>query len=99
MDERQFRIMRPDNWRDRDYISVKGVRVIDTIDWRMIEPHEDQADRNHGQTLRMLHSRGGLSACEALAVLEDRPWRKMTLDEAYDKLAEKVRQYQQVERK
>lgn len=46
------------------------------IPWAMIASHERQADRNHGQTLRRLHDRGGLSWCEALAVLEDRPWRK-----------------------
>lgn len=44
--------------------------------WAMIAPHEAQAQRNHYQTLRRLHARGGLSWCEALAVLEDRPWRE-----------------------
>ena len=35
-----------------------------------------QADRNHGQTLRGLAGRGGLSWCEALAVLTDRKWKQ-----------------------
>ena len=44
----------------------------------MIAPHEAQAWVNHGQTLARLAERGGLSACEAVAVLEDRAWRSMT---------------------
>ena len=46
------------------------------IPWKMIAPHERQAELNHSQTLRRLHERGGLSWSEALAVLQDRPWRK-----------------------
>lgn len=45
------------------------------IPWKMIACHERQAARNHGQTLQRLHDRGGLSWCEALAILQDRPWR------------------------
>lgn len=46
-----------------------------TIPWGLIAPHEKQALKNHGQTLKRLAERGGLSFCEALAVLEDRQWR------------------------
>lgn len=46
------------------------------IPWKMLVSHESQAMRNHRQTLRRLHERGGLSWDEALAVLQDRPWRK-----------------------
>lgn len=37
---------------------------------------ELQAQRNHGQTLLRLASRGGLSPCEALAIAERRPHRR-----------------------
>jgi hypothetical protein len=47
------------------------------IPWALLAQHEDQAVANHGQSLAVLARRGGLSWCEALAVLEDRPWRKM----------------------
>ncbi len=47
------------------------------VPWGMMEPHERQADYNHSQTLKRLAERGGLSCCEMLAVLEDRPWHKM----------------------
>ena len=45
------------------------------IPWKMIARHERQARTNHSQTLERLHQRGGLSWSEALAVLQDRPWR------------------------
>ena len=46
-----------------------------SVPWLLLEPHEQQAMSNHGgQTLKVLASRGGLSPCEALAVVLDRPW-------------------------
>lgn len=45
-----------------------------TIPWELLAPHEQQARRNHQQTLEELAMRGGLSATEALAVIEDRPF-------------------------
>lgn len=51
---------------------------IKSIPWAMIAPHEPQAMANHSQqSLRELARRGGLSVCEAAAVLEDRRWRSM----------------------
>lgn len=49
-----------------------------SIPWVAIAPHAAQAQRNHSQTLERLAERGGLSACEAVAVIEDRPWHRMT---------------------
>jgi hypothetical protein len=48
-----------------------------SIPWAVIAPHEEQARRNHGQTLQRLAERGGLSPAEAVAVLTDQPWRSM----------------------
>lgn len=46
-----------------------------SIPWRMILPHEAQAQANHsGQTLERLAERGGLSPEETLAVLDDVPF-------------------------
>ena len=42
---------------------------IACIPWDMIAPHEAQALKNHGQTIARLAERGGLSAAEAVAVL------------------------------
>jgi hypothetical protein len=60
----------------------------------MIAPHEEQAQRNHSQTLKRLAERMGLSACEAIAVLEDRRWTPMNNDEAVKKLAQMVAEYE-----
>lgn len=49
----------------------------------LVLPHERQADRNHGQTLHRLAERGGLSACELAAVLEDREWHSMPEHEGW----------------
>jgi hypothetical protein len=48
-----------------------------SIPWSVIEPHERQAVSNHDQDLITLAKRQGLSACEAVAVLEDREWQRM----------------------
>jgi len=62
-----------------------------SITWAMIEPHEKQAQLNHcGQSLEKLAKRGGLSACEAIAILEDRPWSKIDNDKAIQKLKEMI---------
>lgn len=41
-----------------------------SIPWEMIAPHEAQALTNHGQTLKRLAERGGLSPHEAMLVLK-----------------------------
>jgi hypothetical protein len=65
-----------------------GRVIIVALPWEMISPHERQAQRNHGgQTLKRLAERGGLSAAEAVAVLEDRDFRSMTFRDANDRLA------------
>lgn len=64
------------------------------IQWEMIEPHQRQALINHGQSLEHLASRGGLSCCEAVAVLEDRKWSRLSDEVARDKLLVKINNYQ-----
>ncbi len=63
----------------------EGVLAVTmAVPMELLAVHEHQAQRNHGQSLNMLASRGGLSPCEMLAVLENRPWAAMP-----DALAEK----------
>lgn len=57
------------------------------IPWDVIAPHERQAQANHSQSLTRLAERGGLSPSEAVAVLEDRAWRRMDEDAAARRLA------------
>lgn len=52
----------------------------------MIKPHEKQAVRNHSQSLARLSARGGLSAAEAVAVLEDRPYETMSFGASHTRL-------------
>ncbi len=46
--------------------------------WDILASHEDQAYKNHRQSLQQLANRGGLDPGELLAVMEDRPWRHMS---------------------
>ncbi len=56
--------------------------------WSAIAGHERQAMRNHGQTLERLAERGGLSPAEAVAIIEDRAFERMTLEDAERRLLE-----------
>jgi hypothetical protein len=57
----------------------------------MVAPHEAQALANHcGQSLERLRQRGGLSACEALAILDDRPWHAIDADDAFEELKRRI---------
>ncbi len=49
---------------------------------RMDLLNEEQAQRNHGQSLRRLAERGGLSPTEAAAVIDRRAWKAISVPEA-----------------
>ena len=64
------------------------------IPWSMIEPHNATAKANHGgQDLEQLARRGGVSACEALAILDDRPWVEMEVGYAHAELNRRLNNY------
>lgn len=44
---------------------------------RMEVLNEEWAQNNHGQSLKRLNERGGLSPCEAVAIIERRPYDRM----------------------
>jgi hypothetical protein len=67
---------------------ITGNAAVIPLPWSIIAPHEKQALENHGQTLARLRERGGLSPCEAVAILEDRRWRRMDTAQAFTRLAE-----------
>lgn len=67
-----------------------GATIVCAIPWAAIAPHEAQAERNHGQTLARLAARGGLGVCEAVAIMENRRWRRMEFGEAHARLAELI---------
>lgn len=76
---------------------IMGATIVSEIPFALIAPHEKQAHTNHYQSLDKLASRGGLSACEALAILEDRRWHAMPDSlEAQRLLINKVREWRAV---
>lgn len=80
----------------RDITAVRadfGTSIVVALPWPMLLAHEAQAIRNHQQTVAELAARCGLSACEACAVLEDRPWRKMPDAEAHARLKQLFTDY------
>lgn len=60
---------------------IMGGTFLKTIPWGIIETHERQALKNHGQTLKRLAQRGGLGADEALAIILGTDWFSMTVNE------------------
>lgn len=67
--------------------------LLDSVPFGFMAPHEEWAQRNHSQSLKQLAARGGLSACEALAVIEGREWRRMDVTDAGFQLINKVREW------
>lgn len=64
------------------------------IPWGLIATHDAQAKKNHaGQDLSKLASRGGLSACEAIAIIQDRDWTAMDDQLAHKQLAKMISDY------
>jgi hypothetical protein len=68
--------------------------AVVNVPWPMIEPHALQARHNHSQTLERLAERGGLSACEALAVIEDRPYSTIPEPAAHIRLLDLICEFQ-----
>ena len=51
---------------------------------------EDQAQSNHMQSLQRLAERGGLSPCEAIAIIDKRGWMAMPTEAALTILARRL---------
>lgn len=71
---------------DNKMFPILGTNPKEYIPWDSIAPHENQALINHGQSLETLASRGGLSWCEALAVLSDSKFQNILEEEARRKV-------------
>lgn len=61
--------------------------------WELMIAHEKQALKNHSQTIQRLAERGGLSPCEAVAVIEDRPYSRLPLAVANEELCRHLRNW------
>ena len=51
--------------------------VLWSVPWAFVEPHEERAMQNHGQTLERLAERGGLSIVELYGVLTNKGLREL----------------------
>ena len=63
--ERMFPILLPEEWKR------KFPNCPEEIPWALVALHEDQARRNHSQTLERLAQRGGLSPAEIMCILHN----------------------------
>lgn len=67
---------------DRKYLAeLKRLGCPRTVPLALVQPHEHQALRNHDQTLARLAERGGLGPAELVAVLGDRRWHQMSVED------------------
>lgn len=54
----------------------KSLGLPKSVPWSLMEPHEEQAQNNHQQSLKRLAERGGLCALEMAAVISGKSWRE-----------------------
>ncbi len=73
---------------------IMNATLLGSVPWAFIAPHEDQALRNHGQSLKQLAERRGLTAAEALHVVQGHPyWHTRFPADAELPLINKVREW------
>lgn len=53
-----------------------GLGIPKSVPLDILRPHEEQAQKNHGQSLKELAGRGGLCPQEMAAVLCNESWRE-----------------------
>ena len=75
--------------KEREFMPIMGGVWLKAIPWGLISPHEDQAQRNHRQTLDRLAQRGGLCPSEAVAIIAGNPWPSASTP-AFEESAEHV---------
>ncbi len=68
MSEKSFPVLWHDHSRD-EVAKLRELGCPKVVPWDFVAPHEDQATRNHSQTLKRLAQRGGLSPAELVAVV------------------------------
>lgn len=53
---------------------IMSSKLMASVPWAFLEPHEAQALRNHSQSLKRLAERGGLAPCEAIDIVKGLHW-------------------------
>ena len=77
----------------REYMPILQNPEFTQLSWSLIAPHEQQAMANYHQSLEKLASCGGLSFCEAAAILEDRRWSKIVWPAGNERPEDPARAY------
>lgn len=72
---------------------ITGDHEIKSVPMAIFRPYWARAFRNHEQSLERLAARGGISTSEAVAILEDRPFKQMLFPLARERLREIVESY------
>ncbi|WP_062390790.1 hypothetical protein [Pseudomonas abietaniphila] len=55
---------------------MRGVN-IKQVPMQLLRPYEEQALRNHSQSLQRLAERGGMNACEILGIIRGLRWSQL----------------------
>lgn len=71
--------------------------IYTNIPREIIASRRERVLKDYGISIEDAESRGGLSVCEAIAVIEDRPWSYVPVQDAYARLARYVRDYERTE--
>lgn len=69
--------MEPEHKTTERQFPIMSGKECTSIPWRVIAPHEEQARRNHHQSLERLAERGGLCWSEAWGVLTGVGWSRL----------------------
>ncbi|MNF80825.1 hypothetical protein D3C84_630780 [compost metagenome] len=64
-------LMPPENMSDMKCTNFKSIPM------RLLMPYEEQALRNHSQSLQRLAERGGMAACEILGIIRGSRWSQL----------------------
>ena len=82
--------------RERDRITeiIKDGQTSVVVQVPFALLSEGQAMKNHQQTLARLAHRGGLSRCEAVAIMDAREWRQVPEPEANARLNVAIAQWE-----
>lgn len=67
-----------------------GTERIANLPWELMEEHAKQAEKNHGQSLKRLKERGGLSVSETACILRNESYRNLPIFVSIQYIADRV---------
>lgn len=76
------------------FFKVLGCDKLKSVPWGLVEPHREQAFKNHRQTLERLNSRGGLGIEELYTLLEGHLGNTLTEENILEYLLHRIKTYE-----